>query len=58
MKTENYAFIIAAIQGVTEVVTKHQEDTGANDLLLASIALEWVESELFDQWENARLIST
>lgn len=57
MQNKNYAYTIAAIQGVAEVVQRHQEETGSNDLLLACIALEWVESELFDQWEHVPVTS-
>ena len=52
MDGSTLAPVIGAVQGIRETVEKYRDELGESDLALACYALEGVESDLFDVWDD------
>lgn len=53
MRCEDMAALVGAVQGIRETVERYRDELGGSDLMLACYALERVEDDLFELWEEA-----
>ena len=47
------AALVGAVQGIRETVERYRDELGGSDLMLACYALDRVEDDLFELWEES-----